>query len=395
MANILVISSEYLPLYSSGINRIDFFKRSMEKEGHTVHVLTTNSNALGLKSNADFDKKNRINRSYSLPLLLRRILSSRRLPIYPTLSTKGKYDVWIPFAVKQGLKLVKQHDIDIVFTSFPDFASVEVAFKIAQKTDTKLITEFRDPPFWIYDETDASRKTKICQKIVQKAISLSHHIITCTEQSADSLRSFYEISQNITVIGNGYDQEIIDKIKAIKIENKNEYEIVHIGSFYDEGRDIKPIVSAIEKYCKNAADNISLRLIGDEPDLHTQQFINNTALSFRVSIEPPIPMIEALTVAKNADALLLLQGSRFDRQIPTKVYEYLALQKPIWAVVGAKGATRLLLTKYPQNVIYSDYDDNGMIDKGLLQTLTTKEVPCNIVELSRQTQIKLLNDVIT
>jgi len=394
MANILIITSEYLPFQSSGINRIEFFKRSMEKNGHSVYILTTNSNALGLKSDNDFDKKHNINRSFSLPLIVRRILSSRRLPIYQKLSTKGKYDVWIPFAIRSGIRLVKQYKIDIVFSSFPDFASLDVAHNVAKNTHTKLVTEFRDPPFWIYDQTVNSRKIETCQSIVKRAISLSQHTITCTEESSESLKVFYGIKHDITVIGNGYDQEIIEQLKVTKESKRNHFEIVHIGSFYNEGRDIKPIVSAIEKYCKNTQDKIILRLIGDEPDAKTLGFIKRLALSFEVSIEPPVPMINALTIAKNADALLLLQGSRFDRQIPTKVYEYLALQKPIWAVVGAMGATRALLTKYKQNVIYSDYDDNEMFRQGLLQILNAKEESFNTFELSRQAQAELFNGVI-
>lgn len=69
--------------------------------------------------------------AFALSLLQRRLLSSRRLPIYPTLAKTGKYATWIPFAVKKGKNLVKQLDIDLVFTSFPDFASVDVAEKIA------------------------------------------------------------------------------------------------------------------------------------------------------------------------------------------------------------------------------------------------------------------------
>jgi len=388
MARILIVASEFEPFQASGVNRISFFKRYLEQQGHFAAVLSTVNSAIGLQENIAFDNENNIYRAFSLSLLMRRLLSSRKVPIYPTLAKTGKYATWIPFAVHKGKSLVRELNIDIIFTSFPDFASVDVAEKIARLTGKKLITDFRDPPFWIYDVAKANKKTKACQQIVERAISLSHEIITCTEDSTQSLKNYYHFNANTTVISNGFDREIINQIKASNSELNNVFELIHIGSFYDEGRDIKPIVRAIEENCKQTNKKIILRLIGDIPDLTTQNYLKNTAKSFEVSIEPPVPMLEALAIAKNADALLLLQGSRFDRQIPTKVYEYLALNRPIWSVVGADGATKKLLDKYCDNVVYSDYNDQDLIVSEFSKLLGFKVTEHSFDELSRQAQVE-------
>lgn len=394
MTRILIVTSEYEPFSASGVNRIRFFKRFLEQQGHFVAILSTVTAAQGLKSNQTFDSDNNIYRAFTLSLLVRRLLSSRRLPIYPSLAKTGKYATWIPFAVNKGKNLVKKLDIDIVFTSFPDFASVDVADKIARSTGKKLITDFRDPPYWIYDDVKANKKTKVCQSIVERAVSLSHEIITCTEDSTQSLQGYYQFNTNTTVIGNGYDREIINQIQSHDPKLSNTFELVHIGSFYNEGRDIKPVVRSIEKNCKYTDKKIKLRLIGDIPDLSTQNYLKNTAKSFEVSIEPPVPMEDALTIAKNANALLLLQGSRFDRQIPTKAYEYLALNRPIWSVVGADGATKKLLDKYSDNVVYSDYNDDNHIETEFLQLLNFQVTERNCDELSRQVQIEQIRSLV-
>lgn len=390
MASILIVSSEYEPFNASGVNRVRFFKKILEQHGHFVAILTTKATAQGLKSNPLFDSENNIYRALALSLLQRRLLSSRRLPIYPTLAKTGKYATWIPFAVKKGKKLVKELKIDLILTSFPDFASVDVAEKIARLTKIKLITDFRDPPYWIYDKLEISLKTKICQEIIERAVAFSDEIITCTNDSSRSLKDYYQFNKNTTVIANGYDLEIIKQIKDKKSKSNVAFEIVHIGSFYDEGRDIKPIVRAIEEHCKQTGKKVKLRLIGDIPDLVTQKYLTNTAKSFNVSIEPPVPMLDALTIAKNADALLLLQGSRFDRQIPTKVYEYLALCRPIWSVVGAQGATRILLQEYSENVVYSNYDNQQHINDGFIRLLEFRAKTCSYETLCRQIQTEKL-----
>lgn len=385
MARILIVTSEFTPFQSSGINRLSFFKNFLESEGHDVFILTTNAEAQGLQSKNNDDTQSNILRAYSLNLLTRRILSSRRFPIYPRIAKTGKYAVWIPFAVKKGIKIIKNKEIDLVLTSFPDFSSIEVAEKIARTTNTTLITDFRDPPYWIYDNPSLSKKVLHCQEIVKKSIETSAQIITCTDESSHSLKEYYKVNTNFTVINNGYDLDVIKQVTTTNIiKNKDIFEIIHIGSFYNEGRDVKPVITALVAQSKNK--NIHLRLIGDEPDMATQQYIQQVAQAITVTIEAPVLMIEALSIAKSADALLLLQGSRFDRQIPTKVYEYLALNTPIWAVVGTKGATQELLQSYSSNVVFSDYDNQDSITQGVNDLISFKASEINTVKLSRQYQ---------
>ncbi|MDT0603802.1 hypothetical protein [Thalassotalea castellviae] len=393
MARILFVTSEYEPFQASGVNRIKFFKKSLEQRGHIVIVLTTCTSAQGLKRDRYKDHRDNIYRAVSLSLLGRRLLSSRRLPIYPTISRTGKYSVWIPFAILKGQSLVNKFNIDTIITSFPDFASLNVAEKVATKAQCRLITDFRDPPFWIYDQiSKVDRKIKKCQEIVHYALKRSSDVITCTEYSAAALSDYYNLNYNNVVIANGYDQDIIDKIPSKVTLHKNYFELIHIGSFYDEGRDIRPVVKALEQFIKSteAPLKLKLRLIGDKPDRDTLNYLERFARSFEVIVEPPVPITEALTIAKSSDALLLLQGSRFDRQIPTKVYEYLALNRPIWSVVGAKGETRKLLENYPDNVVYSNYDCELDILNGVGDLLKIQAKTVNCDNLSRQAQIEQL-----
>ena len=390
MARVLIVAAEFEPFSSSGINRISFFKKHLESQGHYVAVLATVTSAQNLPKNIEFDKSNHIYRAYSISMLFRRILSSRRLPIYPKLTFLGKYATWVPFAVRKGQRLIEKLNIDLVLSSFPDFASIQVAQIIASKTSTKLITDFRDPPYWLYDKFLEDKKTRFCQSIIKSALKISHNVIVCTTDSQKSMTEHYNIEEKIQVIGNGYNMDIIDHLPPHIKRKDNVLEVVHIGSFYDEGRDIKPIVFALQQQANEQEKQIKLRLIGDYPD----DKINEMATSIKVSIEPPVKMLEALAIAKQADVLLLLQGERFNRQIPAKVYEYLALNRPIWAVVGISGATHRLLKQYGENVIISDYNNQASINEGVNESFTIKSTAIDVSKLSRQHQVRALTEII-
>jgi len=394
MANVLLVTAEFEPFQSSGINRLRFFKQFLENQGHYVAVLTTNTNAQGLKCDKGFDRDNNIYRAFTLSLLCRKLLSSRRFPIYQKLSRMGKYDLWSPFAVKKGKKLVGKLNIDVILSSFPDFTSIQVAEKISRLTKTKLILDFRDPPFWIYDEVTINSKIKYCQKIIEKAVHGSSQIVVCTENSAKSLAKHYNVAEKIEIISNGYDADVISALMPYTARNDDFIEVVHIGSFYDEGRDIKPIVYALEQQGTKQNKKIKLRLIGDIPDAQTIAKIKSIAAIIQVTLEPPVKMQQALAIAKQADILLLLQGERFDRQIPAKAYEYLALNRPIWAVVSYAGETHKLLTKYSSNIIFSNYSDINDIKIGAANLFTQAVRELDVSNLSRQIQTTKLNTFI-
>lgn len=62
-----------------------------------------------------------------------------------------------------------------------------------------------------------------------------------------------------------------------------------------------------------------------------------------VTLAPPVSNREALVEQARADGLLLFQGARFNRQIPAKLYEYLRIGRPIFALVDARGDTATVL----------------------------------------------------
>ena len=395
MSKILFVISEYEPFQSSGINRLKYFKEYLENEGHFVVILTTSCSAQGIISTKKYGHDKHIYRAYSLGLRQRKMLSSRRLPIYPKIALEGKYASWKYFAIRKGLDLIQKFGIDCIFTSFPDFSSIKVAAELSIKSKRKLIIDFRDPPYWIYEPIVNDKKTEYCKKIISNAISLSDNLIFATSDSKESMTQHYGF-KNYSIIGNGYDENILSSLPPTIHREDGFIEIVHIGSFYAKGRDINRIIRVLEKSsdkikCKHNK-KIKLRLVGDKPERATLQLIDSVS-TIVIDVEKPVTPIEALRISKQADVLLLLQGSLFDRQIPAKLYEYLALNRPIWAIVGKDGATHQLLKKYECNVVLADYNNEENIEESMeaMFELKAKSILCE--ELSRKFQSKPLGEL--
>lgn len=396
MAKILITSSVYLPFVGSGVNRISFFKKALEDRGHTVYVLTTSASAQGVKASFDFDYQHSIIRAFSLSKSMRRILSSRLMPIYQQVNFAGKYFPWIPFAVSRGRKLVATLDIDLIFSSFPDFSSLIVGYKLSESCDVPFVCDFRDPAYSPDEEKEKANtfRIKFKKKHLYKSISRADAVTFCTEPVRDLMVGHCSAFSKSSIIPNGYDSSLINCVsQTVRPDSKDYLEIVHIGSFYPQGRNLKPVVEALKKYSNRTGREIKLRLVGDTPDADMLGFLQS-GNHVTISIEPPVAAKDALQIAKNADVLLLLQGKYFNRQIPTKCYEYLGLNRIIWAVVGKGGETEKLLDQHSVNVVKADHEDEVSIQNSVEEIVDRKAIEYDSTRLSRQYYSQEFVDII-
>jgi hypothetical protein len=154
-------------------------------------------------------------------------------------------------------------------------------------------------------------------------------------------------SRRLSVIGNGYDEAaFVDLPSAPPPQNGRPLMLVHSGLLYPEGRDPSPFFNALARlkaagFAVATQLRVVLRASGWEA--RYQQEIDRLGIADIVTLAAPVGNREALVEQAAADGLLLFQGSKFDRQIPAKVYEYLRIGRPIFALVGPAGDTASVL----------------------------------------------------
>ena len=391
---ILIVASEYDPFNSSGIIRIKAFRKVLMNAGYHVFVLAADASVYGLSSDKEIDAKRRIVRARGLPHSMGRVLKTRYLPIDRWLGQPDSYYHWLPHAKRVGLQLIDKEQIDTIFCSFPNYSALQVGHYLASKKDLALSVDFRDPPPFLIDTNYVA-----CPKeavIIRNCLMRANAVTAATENTKREIVDHYGLDAQASVIANGYDEELVNALPAHDPQPSDVFQVMHIGSFYSVGRDIVRVVRALEGFQrhKRPERKLVLRLIGDEPWQEEMTRSREIARHIELICEPPCSNHEALRRAKAADALLLLQGDLFDRQIPAKTYEYLALSRPIWAVVGNEGATRKFLELYPENVIFSDYCDPEKIRASVHDLLNLESVEIDVSELSRQVESTKLLSVI-
>src|SRR5947207_1325558 len=136
------------------------------------------------------------------------------------------------------------------------------------------------------------------------------------------------------------------------------FRITHTGSFFGR-RDPKPFLRAL---AASALEDVNVRFVGDfRPG--DREFMTELGLADRVALIDHVPRRRSLELQRESEALLLLipeAGGRGRGVLSGKVFEYIAAQRPILAVVPPDGAAARLLRDTGAGVVVAPEDVDGI-----------------------------------
>lgn len=272
---------------------------------------------------------------------------------------------WIPFAVNYGSKLVKTENIDVIFATAPLYTTLIIGSLIKKKTNKPLIIDYRDP--WItnsYIEYPTKLHRRIEAKMEKYVLNQADYVTVVNDLIKDDLIKRYPfVKKKIETLPNGFDLEDFENIKSNKKSNK--FQIVYTGSIYGP-RTAKNFLYAIKNLVttnKEFKENIEVLFVGNQGK-DTQRYIKNLKLEKYVKILGYLPYKKCLEIAQKSVILLLLVPSK--ENLPAKIFEYLAFQKPILAIAPNDSLASQLIRSLNAGIIVPLKNSNS-IKKAILK----------------------------
>ena len=131
------------------------------------------------------------------------------------------------------------------------------------------------------------------------------------------------------------------------------------GSFFGK-RDPRPFLTAL---AASGLDDVVARFLGDFRSTD-REWAEEQALGDRLELIPYAPRRRSLELQRDSEALLLLipdAGGRGKGVLSGKVFEYLAAERPILAVVPPDGAAAELIRDAGAGVVVAPDDVDGMV----------------------------------
>ena len=262
---------------------------------------------------------------------------------------------WNITAVPAAIRLARQEGIDVVITTSPPGSVHFVGAAVKRATGARWVADLRDS-LVAHPHRDSQRALVRAKEQGQHAVaklvtSRADAIVTVSDAIAAEMRARNERARVVT-IANGSDFDDFDGLEYHP--GAERFRITHAGSFFGK-RDPKPFLTALSR-----VDGVVARFVGDFRAADREWSAN---ILDRMELIPYAPHRRSLELQRDSEALLLLipeAGGRGRGVLSGKVFEYLAAERPILAVVPPEGAAAELLRTTGAGVVVAPGDVDGI-----------------------------------
>lgn len=330
---ILLLTFYYEPDLCAGSFRATALVRALQKKGPgVVHVdvITTIPNRYSTfnVSAPEFERNGSI--------------SIRRIPLPPHKSgMRDQSRAFLVFA--QGVKKhIEPNGYDLVIATSSRLMTAALGAHIARKVGAPLYLDIRDIfvdtmknilPHW-----SALLMALPLEWVENYAMRTAVKINLVSRGFENYFKGRYP-AKPLAFFSNGIDQEF--QCLAVSpdeyVPSEKPYSILYAGNL-GEGQGLHEIIPALASAMNK---KIEFTIIGDggrKPQL--QRIIHENKLD-NVTVMDPVDRLELVKAYQRADVLFLHLNDHdaFKKVLPSKLFEYAATGKPIWAGVGGYAAT--------------------------------------------------------
>jgi glycosyltransferase involved in cell wall biosynthesis len=257
-------------------------------------------------------------------------------------------------AIPAAIRIAREEGIDVVITTSPPPSVHFVGAAVKRATGARWIADLRDS-LVAHPHRDAAKlSVRIKEQGVQAVASLvarqADAIVAVSDAIAEEMRTRSPRGPVVT-IANGSDFE---DFAGLEYNRGERFRITHAGSFFGK-RDPRPFLTALAR-----VDGVTARFVGDFRAADREWA---SAIMDRIELIPYAPHRRALELQRSSEALLLLipeADGRGRGVLSGKVFEYLAAERPILAVVPPDGAAANLIRETGAGVVVAPDDIDGI-----------------------------------
>lgn len=243
----------------------------------------------------------------------------------------------------------------IIMASGPPFHNFVAAYYVARRYKARLVLEYRDE--WTQTPFDFVRRGNSDSRWEQRCLRQADQIIFTTESQRLQLLGVYPFLDGLkcAVIPNGWEPDDIPaKSSRARICNNNKIVITFTGNLGDHtppGQFLETLEYVLNSE-PSLLKRLRLRFIGEKSKRALDQIARFSHQEVLELVEL-IPKPEAFQAMQDADALLVINTSLFERYLPGKLYEYLASGTPV-LVFGEGGEIGQIVTTLNAGVVIPD-----------------------------------------
>jgi glycosyltransferase involved in cell wall biosynthesis len=259
---------------------------------------------------------------------------------------------WVKPSVRFLRKYLAEHPVDLIISTGPPHSMHLIALKLKRYVKVPWLADFRDPWTGI-DFYHRLKLTGLADRMhhrLEKRVLTSAGVVTVV--SPGMKRSLEALAgREVHVVYNGFDPADFEGPchPAELAENESSRFIIsHFGAF-NRDRNPSALWTALERLVSEIptfGEKLKIRLIGQTDETILRE-IRGRGLGEQLEVLPHLEHREGLRLLGNSAVLLLpLNDSPNAMEIlPGKMYEYMALGRPILAIGPEDSDCQEILTR--------------------------------------------------
>lgn len=383
---VLMVCFEFPPAVGPSVQRIRSVYEGFLSKGYAVDVLTVSDSCyrnLDHSSLQWVDPASLIMRCFAFDAVEKLSVAGKHLSIT---SVPDRFGLSWGVTFKKKLKAYfASFCPDLVWSSSPLPTCHKIACYVKKNTGCFWVADYRDP--------SPHRQSKVpffehlaLEKIDKRVADFADVITFATERIASVYKSLYPISDKSFVMKNGFSEsqfKSLNEFKSIAFSNHLSPVLYYAGVLYPDGRDPRALFDAMKSV---EGFDLVFQGVGDG----SEYLPCLKGIEDRVSFLPSVSNKEALSNMCSADVLLIIQGERFNSQIPSKLYEMLRTGKPILILTPPDSETAKEAMCFEGVFLAESVEEISVALRSAL--LMKKVVREHIICLERQLQFNAMFD---
>jgi glycosyltransferase involved in cell wall biosynthesis len=348
---LLVVSQRPLDLGGGGSVRWQHLRRALPRHGWRVVECSGHVGATANDAATDQRAAHLAAARAQIMALAGRALDPAARVIGVRPEALSPNNAWALTGRRAVRKAVGRERPDVVVATLPPPSALLAA--AATVGDVSFVAEFRDlwagGPYF-------DRGGRVLPRLEGRALAGAAAVVTVTEGFRDKLRALHpEIAPRLHVLPNGFEPALLAQRRAPDPRQGGPATLIHAGALYGD-RTAVSLVAALGQL--ELRERVRLELVGFI-DPETRKALAS-AKDIDVTVHPPVSWEAAIdrTLAADIAVVINTPGTGGDvGQVPGKVYEALALGRPILALMRAGSEAARLLERFGQGAGLAPPDD--------------------------------------
>jgi glycosyltransferase involved in cell wall biosynthesis len=333
-----------------------------------------------------------------------------------TLLQPDQQMLWVPNAYKAARRLLKRLPHDAILATAPPYSNLILGGMLKKRTGLPLIVDYRDEWDLSSQYLENSKRdwfSRVVQERMQRSVLRRADAIVAT--TCGSTARLQERARQAGsrapahCIFNGFDESDFSQLPTETAQGTTErsrFRLVYTGTLWNL-TTVEPLVRAIERLHGDMPEllqGLELVFVGRKTPDQIAILKRLEQTQCQVILRDYCDHSEAINLMSGADALcLLLSGvPGAERVAPAKLFEYLALRKPILSI-APEGETAAIVRRFFPSNQFEPTNDNGIANwlterlvehPGTGREAMEQSTPADLSEFTRKHQAGQLAEVL-